>query len=175
MTSTSKLERLALVAHYVIARTEPSELGAKKLNKILWFADLEHYRFYGSSVTGLDTYIRMPDGPVPDGITEALSLLKRTGRIAERPAQTHAYGRRELVWLREPDLSDFDAPAIDVLNRVIERVRRQPAGSVSDVTDDDPLWQELEDGDAMPVGAGAVVTRSPRPRELAWARSQVAE
>ena len=170
---TQQLERLALVAHYVIARADPSELGTARLNKILWLADVEHYRLYGRSITGLDAYTRMPDGPVPDGITAALSLLKRSGRIAERTAPL--YGRRELVWLRAPDLSEFDAPAVDTLNQVIERVRRQPAAFVSDVTHDDPLWQELEDGEPMPVRAGAVVTRTPRPRELAWARAQESE
>jgi len=36
-------DRLAAMAHYVIARCAPEELGATKLNKVLWFTDVFHY------------------------------------------------------------------------------------------------------------------------------------
>ena len=38
-------QRVAAAVHYVIAKATPSKLGHVKLNKILWCADLEHYRW----------------------------------------------------------------------------------------------------------------------------------
>jgi hypothetical protein len=32
--------RLVCVTHYVIKRCDPAKLGATKLNKVLWFADV---------------------------------------------------------------------------------------------------------------------------------------
>ncbi len=40
------------VIHYVISHTEPEKLGAVKLNKVMWRADVEHYRRYGKTITG---------------------------------------------------------------------------------------------------------------------------
>lgn len=163
--------RLAFAAHYVIRRTEPSELGATKLNKILWFADLEHYRQHGQTITGLSAYIRMPKGPVPDGIDRALKQLKDDGLVSERRSRVIDYDRREFVWLKEPNISMFTADEIDTLNVFIDIIRKQPAGFVSDVTHRDALWKVLENRDPMPVGAAAVIPRAPSPKELEWAQA----
>lgn len=163
--------RLAFAAHYVIRRTEPAELGATKLNKILWFADLEHYRQHGDTITGLAAYIRMPKGPVPDGIESALKKLKDGGAVCERRSRVIDYDRREFVWLKEPDLSMFTADEIDTLNVFIDIIRKQPAGFISDVTHKDALWKVLENRDQMSVRAAAVVPRAPSPKELGWAQA----
>jgi hypothetical protein len=42
-----KTDRVTSVAHYVIARCAPEKLGATKLNKVLWFADVKFYRHHG--------------------------------------------------------------------------------------------------------------------------------
>jgi hypothetical protein len=169
----SNHHKLAAAAHYVIARTKPPELGAVKLNKILWFSDLAHYREHGTSVTGLTAYIRMPRGPVPEGMSQVLEHLERDGAIVERRQRVIDYYRREFVWIKEPDLALFTATEIDTLNVYIDLVRPQPANFISDVTHEDALWQELKDGDLMPIGAGAVVPREPSPADLEWAQAQI--
>ena len=73
--------RVASVAHYVIARTEPSKLGYVKLNKILWYSDLEHYRRHGVSLTGLTHYTRMPQGPMSMDISRAADSCARKARL----------------------------------------------------------------------------------------------
>jgi hypothetical protein len=50
-------QRVAATVHYVIAKA-PGKLGHVKLNKILWCADLEHYRWRGVAITGLQHYAR---------------------------------------------------------------------------------------------------------------------
>ncbi len=169
---STDVDRLASAAHYVIARTEPSKLGATKLNKILWYADLEHYRKTGRSLTGAQSYVRLPRGPVPHCIDEALARLKADERIVERIARVHDYDRREFVWLQEPDLSAFDANQIDLLNVYIDLIKDMTAEKISAITHEDGLWKELDNGEPMPLGAGAVVPRVPTERELVWAMEQ---
>lgn len=165
--------RVARVAHYVIARTEPSELGYVKLNKILWYADLESYRRHGVSLTGLERYTRMPQGPMSKDISRAVRLLRKEGKITERPVKVIDYARRELIWLKEPDLSDFTAEQIDLLNQLIDLIVPLTADQVSKMTHDDSLWSELKNNDLMAIGPGSIIARPPRPRELDWALAQV--
>src|SRR5215203_5919892 len=101
------LSRVASAAHYVIARTDPSKLGYVKLNKTLWYADLENYRRHGISLTGLQHYTRMPQGPMSKDISRAVRLLIKEGKVAERPTKVIDYIRRELIWLTKPDISMF--------------------------------------------------------------------
>jgi hypothetical protein len=165
----SDVHRLAAAAHYVIARTDPSKLGATKLNKILWYADLEHYRRTGESLTGAMTYVRLPHGPVPHKIEEALDLLKREGAVIERRTKVYDYDRRAFVWVTEPDTAPFTGAQIDTLNVWIETIKDMTANEISDITHQDALWLELENGRPIPLGAGAVIPRAPTERELRWA------
>lgn len=163
------LARLASAAHYVIARTDPSKLGYVKLNKTLWYADLAHYRRHAASLTGLEYYTRMPQGPMSKDISRALRTLKNEGKIVERPVKVIDYTRRELIWLTEPDLSGFNAEQIDILNRMIEMVAPLTADEVSQLTHRDSLWKGLPDDAPMPIGAASVVAGTLTQKHLQWA------
>jgi hypothetical protein len=67
--SAIDIQRVAAAAHYVVAKAESSTLGYIKLNKILWYSDLEHYRWHGTSITGLREYSRIPQGPFSKDMT----------------------------------------------------------------------------------------------------------
>jgi uncharacterized phage-associated protein len=49
-----------------------------KIFKILYFSDREHLTEYGRSITG-DTYIAMPDGPVPSNIYDIFKSVRGDG------------------------------------------------------------------------------------------------
>jgi hypothetical protein len=164
---------VANVAHYVIARTEPSELGYVKLNKILWYSDLEYYRRHGESLTSLQHYTRMPQGPMSKDVSRAVRFLEKQGRVTERRTKVIDFTRRELIWLKEPALSEFTAEQIDLLNQVIDIIAPLTADQISKITHDDPLWNELKNNDLMAIGPGSIIARPPRPRELDWALAQV--
>lgn len=166
--------RLAEAAHYVIARTKPSELGAVRLNKILWFSDMEYYRRHSATVTGLDYYIRKPRGPMAFGIEAALTDLKNSGKISERRVRIIDYDMREFIWLAEPNVSLFDAEQIDILNRAITVICQHSADVVSEATHD-ALWKEMVNGQHMPVraGAGSVSAQPHSSKHLEWALSVI--
>src|ERR1700683_5495501 len=146
------LRRVATIAHYVIARTNPSDLGYVKLNKILWYADLEHYRRHRLSLTGLEHYARMPQGPMSKDVTRAVTRLRKDKKIIEKPVKVIDYTRREMISLVEPDLSVFTVEQIDLLNQFISQIAPLTADQVSKMTHEDPLWSELNNNDLMAVG-----------------------
>jgi hypothetical protein len=167
------LNRLASAVHYVVARTDPSKLGYVKLNKILWYADLIHHQRHSRSLTGLTHYTRMPQGPMSKDISRALRYLRKEGFVTERRVKVIDYVRRELIWLKEPSLSNFNAEQIDILNRMIDAIAPLTADEVSRLTHNDALWKELKDNDLLDIGAGSIEARPPTPRQLEWALSKV--
>lgn len=156
------------VVHYVVSHTAASKLGAVKLNKVLWRADVVHYRRHGRTVTGQSSYIRMPQGPVPNHITEVIKELKDQGKITERLAETPVGTRREFVWLERLSPVHFSGTEVEALHEAIDMVCMQAAARASDQTHD-ALWKEIPDGAQIPIRAAAVSIGELEPDDIAWA------
>src|SRR5262245_46802633 len=130
-------DRLTMTTHYVIARSQPDKLGAVKLNKVLWFADLIAYRRTGKTITGNETYVKRQFGPVPDGIVPTLRKLEREQKIVVRNVETPVGPRREFLWIEKPDVKAFGPEEIDVLHEVIDWIcNDESAKSISAKTHD---------------------------------------
>jgi hypothetical protein len=161
--------RLAALAHYVIWKCNPADLGSVKLYKILWFADLERYRQTGRTITGATSYTKLQFGPVPKGIMHVLDTLEHEGKIAT--AKENYFGRPKKMFLARarPDLHPFDADEIAIVDMVAEVIcRDHTAVSISDVTHD-ALWAETEIGAEMPIGPASVISGETTPDDLDWA------
>lgn len=166
--------RLKDMVHYVVRHTTPERLGATKLNKVLWFADVMHYRLHGRTISGATTYQKNHYGPTPEGIGHVLSELKKDGAIAERGSMTPAGPRREYVWLEDVDASVFTAEEVDTILQVIEWATQMSAKEISDLSHD-TLWEETPLGCAISVAAASVSPGEPDDEDLAWARQCFAD
>jgi hypothetical protein len=154
------VRHVAAVAHFVIAHSPPGKLGHVKLNRILWHADAEHYRGHGVSITELQQYARRPQGPIAEVILRAVGLLVRDGKVVEQTVQVDDYTRREMSSLVPPDLSTLTEEQTGILARWIKVIAPLTATQLSRMTHDDPLWQEIENGDGMSVATGSIMTRA---------------
>jgi hypothetical protein len=157
------IERVAAAAHYVIFRTDAGKLGYVKLNRILWYADLEHYRRHGASITGLQHYSRSPQGPLAPEISRAVGLLVRTAKVAERPVAVADYIRREMISLCDPDVLAFRNGEAAILDRMISVVTPLTASQLVQMTAADPLWREIKPSEAMVIATGSIITQAPSP------------
>jgi hypothetical protein len=151
--------RIAVAAHYIVARAEPGQLGHVKLNTILWYADLEHYRRSGRSLTGLTEYTHTPQGPYAADIPRAVGALVREGKVREQQITTANYARRAMVSLQEP--AGLDAQQTGILDRVLDVVVSLSATQLLAFTRADPLWQEVAPGGRMIVSTGSIITKFP--------------
>jgi hypothetical protein len=163
-------DKLAAAAHLLIARLPSDELGATKLNKILWFADCEFYRRHGRSLTGETEYVRQEFGPCPVGIGRVLASLKAQGAIVETPRSIAGYVQRGFISLIEPAVETFHAEEIDILLGVALELCPLSAKAASELSHDD-LWQATEPGGRMSVQAGSVRVSPPTPEVLEWAQA----
>jgi len=161
------IERVAAAVHYVIFRTDAGKLGHVKLNRVLWYADLEHYRRHGASITGLQQYSRAPQGPLAPEIFRAVGWLARTGKVSERPVAVADYTRREMVSVRDPDVLAFRSGEPAVLDRMISVIAPLTARQLVQMTSADPLWREISPGGAMVIATGSIITRAPSPQSCA--------
>jgi hypothetical protein len=157
------IERVAAAAHHVIARAEPGKLGHVRLGAILWYADIEHYRRAGTSITGLTQYRRMPQGPFAVEITKSVGLLTRRGKVNERSFEFPGYTRRDMISLQPPDAAALALPQTDILDQMTSVVTGLTASGLMEMIRADRLWQETKPGGAMVVATGSIVTSSPYP------------
>lgn len=166
-------QRLSKLIHYIISVTPP-ELGATKLAKIVWFADVEYYRLHGATISQSDDYQRRDQGPLHVDFNRAISSLKREGQIWERATQTPVGPRREFLWLKPADAAAFTGPEITVIHNVIGAILPLSATEASNLSHVEP-WLSAYSGERLPVAAAAVVFGEVDDDDMKWAEEAANE
>lgn len=105
-----------------------------KLNKLLFYADFEHYRDYGVSITGL-RYVHLPYGPVPDNYDHYFAALFHESKALEKEERVyHVYVGEVFTAAVKPALNVFSPSELRVLARVMERFENWSATDISDLS-----------------------------------------
>ncbi len=168
-------DKLDALVHYVCAKcADPEKLGATKLNKILWFADVFAFARYGQSVTGA-TYIKRQFGPVPLRINAARSRLRDRGAIVERQVMVGSFMQTQLISMLSPNISIFSSEEVSLIDDVIHSVvNDHTAKSISDLSHN-LVWESAAIGEQIPIAAGAFGGNIGEIDEddMAWARNEI--
>lgn len=166
----SSRERTEQAIHYIIEHTRP-DLGATKLCKVMWRADLYHYRRHGETISGQESYVRMPRGPVPNGFHDALLSLEKHRAIHKKPVTVFQFTRHEFHVLKRSNKNWFSESAQEALHEAIDAIAPLRSQDASEDTHDS-LWEELEDGEQMPIAAAAIIPTRVLPEDIRWARQE---
>ena len=172
MPRTAKLDN---AIHFIISRCQPNELGAVKLNKILWYADVYQFEKCGKTITS-DEYVKQQFGPVPKHVLVSIRELERTHKIATRELEYFGKRKREFWAIQEPDLTEFSAGEIAIIDQTIEWIKNEhTAQSISDHSRD-LVWESAEIGEVIPIGA-AIANRAGEITEedVKWAFEELAK
>jgi hypothetical protein len=148
--------KLDILVHYVCARCDnPSDLGATKLNKVLWYSDVLAFATLGESITGA-IYIKRQFGPVPKHILDSRARLEASNAIVVRDAPYGGgYLQKQFIALRAPDISMFSPEQISIVDGVLQEIcRNHTATSISQLSHD-IVWQSAEIGEEIPMSAAA--------------------
>lgn len=173
MQERKNTDKLAAAIHFLVARFPPHQLGATKLNKILWFADCEFYVRHGRSLTGETHYVRKPQGPWNGRFDSAVAHLVLHKAISERQVRVIDFVRRELYPQQEPDVTPFTSEELDLLVKMASVVSKLSAEEAAE-SSHKMLWECLPPDAKMPVSAGAVTTDPLDDADLERARSVLA-
>ena len=140
--------KLKTVILYTCSKCEPSKLGAVKLHKVLYFADMLHYAFIGTPITGA-TYRKRPFGPTCDNLLPTLRELKNEGGIEIRKSEYFGYQKKEYIARHDPEIERLSDEALALLNDVIDFVCNNNTAKTISEYSHNRAWEMAEFGDVL--------------------------
>ena len=143
---------------YIINKINKQELGNVKLNKILWFSDLEKCKNEAYTITG-ETYIKQNYGPVAKHLPSILRELEKIDKAITIERET-------------PDsmLTNLFKNDIKYIDETIEKLRHMKSKDISKLTHT-KLWESLNIGEVMPVDVEALeyfVDNETKDSDIQW-------
>lgn len=124
-------------------------LGRVKLNKLLYFADFDHFEKYGTPITG-DTYLNNELGPVPEHVQSILSEMQRSKKLHEFPEQVYEYVRYRLQPIAEADVAVFKSSEIAMLCSVASKWGPHTAKELVIASHGEAPWIASRRGESIP-------------------------
>lgn len=145
--------KLTSLVHYICASCEdPSILGATKLNKVLWYADVNAFIELGHSITG-ETYVKQQFGPVAQHLLPAVRELEDRQAIVVRQAPHFAYTKWEYIALTQPDISMFKPEEISLVDNMIHIICHGNTAQSFSAQTHDAIWELADIGEEIPYYA----------------------
>jgi len=141
-------DKMRAVILRVCHSCNPSDLGAVKLNKVLYFLDMISYAHRRQAVTGA-TYRKRPNGPTSDQLLFLLRDMQEQGEIHVDDVDYHGFIKKHYVALVDEPAGILTNEETAILDDVIDFVcRRNTAKSISDYSHKLP-WELAEMGDVI--------------------------
>lgn len=170
------LRKLAKLTHYICYQChDPSVLGATKLNKILWYADLIAYLKTGKQITG-ERYVKQQFGPVPKHILVVIEDLEEKKDLVIREVPFYGKQKREYIALTEPDISMFSPEEISIVDSVMDVVCHKHTASSISLASHDVIWKLAEIGEEVPMYAVlASELGEVTDKDIRWAQKALAQ
>ena len=167
--------KLRAVILYACSSCEPSELGAVKLHKVLYYTDMIHYAHVGVPVTGA-TYRKRPFGPTCDQLLPTLAELVRERALEVHDVDYFGYFKKEYLAKREPEANRLNADELRLVDEVLDFVCRQnTAKTISDFSHN-RAWELAEFGDILTyTTAFHLFPNQASPEALEWGLTQATE
>lgn len=148
-TTTFEMKKMEEAVHYVCDNvTAQDRLGAVKLNKTLYYADMLHYAATGTSITGA-TYVKRFRGPVPTQVFAAIEQLEREGRLRVSHVSVFDAKKREFETAGETDTKVFERGELDRLNSAMRFVCDHTAPEISEISHH-IAWRAADMGEVLP-------------------------
>jgi hypothetical protein len=166
--------KLKTVILYTCARCDQSNLGAVKLNKVLYYADMLHYVNVGTPITGAN-YKKLARGPVCEGLLPILRELERDGALEIRDVNYFGYRKKEYHALIEPDVERLSKAELLVLEEVIDFVCHNNTAKTISEFSHNAAWEMAEFGEVIPYSSAFLLYPGEVSQEaMDWAAKEVA-
>lgn len=141
-------DRLKEAIMLILSRADnPENLGMKKLAKLLYFADFNHYANNFESITR-ETYERFDHGPMPSSLYDAVEQLDVEGHInAEKNAITGDIEKWDFEVEGDFEPSYLPQEHQDRILNILDRLGRFSANDLEELSHRDTPWQVTDDRD----------------------------
>lgn len=160
------LDRLSELIVY-IARVSAYDktFGVTKLNKLLWWSDLYAFGLRGKPITGCK-YVRLPQGPVPDGIDDLRDAMCARREIAISKEDHFGKTKHRVLALRSANLEAFTGEEIAIVDEVIRLLKNNNATHVSRRSHG-RMWEALRHRSPMPYESVFISENKPTRYDVA--------
>jgi uncharacterized phage-associated protein len=170
MVSTTDRKFAELIL-YISDRSELDPYyGATKLNKILFFSELSFFAKHERGITEQE-YVKRDFGPVPRGMAVALKQLESEKALAIKETDRDGYKQKKPIALRKADLSLFSAEEIDIVNRVLDKLRNHTAADVSELSHQTVGWELAKYGEVIPLASVLISSKPLTEKQESFART----
>ena len=166
-----EVNRFKELVHYLITLDEDDKLGAIKLNKALFFIDLEHYLETGKSISGETHYVRRPRGIVPCKILRTLEELESEGKINIEESEEKYTSKKHRTIIANSG-NAFSFPEKERIRKFLEYCKRRSAKQLSKETHDN-IWNMTNDGTHIPLYAYATKIGKVHTEDTAWVEEAI--
>lgn len=164
-------EKLKALVLYACSKCDPSQLGATKLHKILYFSDMLAFANTGSPITGA-VYRKRPHGPTCDALLTVLQDMKNEGQISINVENYYGFWKKEYLPLIPADPTRFSEPERSLIDEVIAFVCQRSARAISEFSHN-RAWDMAEFGEELPYASAFYMLPTQVSQEaLDWAESE---
>lgn len=151
MPTNAQFDRAKLKAAilHICALCPPDRLGAVKLHKVLYFADMIRYAQMGHPLTGAQ-YRKRPFGPTCVPLLPVLRELEQSGEIEVNEVDYFGLRKKEYRSTSSAVQGILSVEELKLLDEVIEFVCMQnTAKTISDFSHQAP-WERADFGEEIP-------------------------
>ncbi len=172
-------DKFKSLVHYVCFQApNQNKLGAVKLNKILFYSEMQSYQRSGQPIAG-EKYVKRQYGPTSYHIPDILKELETDGLIAISKDGSKVYANQttptKLYYsLKRPNLDAFSADEIAIIDEVVDAIcNRHTAASICKASHN-VILESAEDGEEIPYYTStAYLLGDVSPEDRAWAREKI--
>lgn len=167
--SDSKFERFDELLILIVERSGDDELFADmKLNKLLFYCDIEAYRRLGRTISR-SRYQHLEHGPGSVWLNRARERLAQAGALEVKRRRMFNQTGRVTVAKRKARTQVFSPEELAVVTDVLQRFRSYNGTQIAELSHDEPGWKMTSEGEDIPFES-ALIQR--RPSEQAIERGQ---
>lgn len=122
-------------------------VGETVLYKLFYFIDFDFYEKYEEQLIGA-TYIKNHHGPTPKEFAKIVKKMEGKELIKVKDIYFE-YPQTKYLPLRKPDLTQFKAHEIEIIDDVLNKLSNMNASDISAYSHNDVPWQTTEDGEII--------------------------
>lgn len=122
-------------------------VGETVIYKLLYFIDFNFYEKYEEQLIGA-TYIKNHHGPTPKEFIKTVKEMEGKD-LVKVAARFFQYPQTKYLPLRKPDLTQFKAHEIEIIDDVIHKLSNMTAFEISEYSHNDVPWKTTEDGEII--------------------------
>lgn len=137
------------VVLYVCASCEPDRLGAVKLHKVLYFADMIHFVTKGVPLVG-STYRKREYGPTSDHLLPILRELERERAIEIEEIDYFGYRKKVYIAQKKPITERLSRDELALIDEIIDFVSQNNTAKTIGEFSHNRAWEKVEFGDEIP-------------------------